>query len=47
MKGWVKIFNQYDLYTKRNTPYTEGELAAMHTHYDGIIKKYLPEQLAW
>ena len=40
MKGWVKLFNQSDLYTKRDEHYTKERLAAMRTYYDGLIKKY-------
>lgn len=47
MKGWVKLFNQFDLYTKRNIPYTAEDLASMRDYYSGLIDKYLPGKLDW
>jgi inositol oxygenase len=45
MKGWVKIFNQHDLYTKKNVEFTDEKMAEMRSYYDGLISKYLPETL--
>ncbi|KAL1514982.1 hypothetical protein AB1Y20_004057 [Prymnesium parvum] len=45
MKGWVKLFSQHDLYTKKNIYFTEEKMAEMREYYDGLIKKYLPEKL--
>jgi len=45
MKGWIKIFNQHDLYTKKNETFSQQKLAEMHEYYDGLIKKYLPPTL--
>jgi len=47
MKGWVKLFNQHDLYTKRDTRYTADELDEMRRYYTTLIDKYLPAQLAF
>jgi len=47
MKGWVKLFNQHDLYTKRDVTYSEAEMATMKVYYQGLIEKYLPAQLNW
>ena len=46
-KGWVKLFNQHDLYTKARTAYTEAEMEELRTYYSGIINKYLPAELEW
>eukprot|EP00965_Chrysotila_dentata_P259270 6213499-Pleurochrysis_carterae.AAC.3 len=43
----VKLFNQFDLYTKRNIPYTAEDLASMRDYYSGLIDKYLPGKLDW
>jgi inositol oxygenase len=45
VKGWVKLFNQHDLYTKRDTRYTEAEMAEMRAYYGAIADKYLPAEL--
>jgi len=45
MKGWVKLFNQHDLYTKKNVEFTEEKMAEMRSYYDGLIRKYLPDTL--
>ena len=41
----VKLFNQHDLYTKRNSHFSNEKMAEMRGYYDGLIKKYLPERL--
>jgi len=46
-KGWVRLFNQHDLYTKEARTYTEAEMAEMRMYYSGLIAKYLPEELDW
>lgn len=42
---WVKVFSSYDLYTKRDAnPNPE----ALHSYYEGLIRKYFPEEeIAW
>jgi inositol oxygenase len=45
MKGWVLLFNQYDLYTKTNKNYTEVELKELKDYYSSLIHKYLPNSL--
>ena len=47
MKGWVKLFNQHDLYTKRDVPYTERELGELREYYGSLVDKYLPAELDW
>ena len=47
MKGWVKLFNQHDLYTKKNVSYTEAEMRELRAYYTTLIDKYLPAQLNW
>ena len=42
---WVKLFNQHDLYTKRDTLYSAAELAEMKAYYSTLVDKYLPAQL--
>lgn len=41
-KGWVKIFNQHDLYSKKNNPV---KLDHVKQYYDVLIEKYLPNGL--
>ena len=45
MKARVLEFNQYDLYTKRNTPFTDEEIADMKKHYDALVTKFAPDGL--
>ena len=45
MKPWVQEFNKYDLYTKRDVPYTEEELRKLREHYLGLIHKFLPREI--
>lgn len=47
MKGWVKLFNQHDLYTKRDVAYSAAELDELRSYYTTLIDKYLPEELDW
>jgi len=47
MKGWVKLFNQHDLYTKRDVNYTREQMAEMRAYYTTLIDKYLPAELNW
>jgi len=47
MKGWVKLFNQHDLYTKKDTNYTAEEMGELRQYYTELIEKYLPAQLDW
>ena len=43
----MKLFNQHDLYTKKNVKYTEAELSEMRAYYSGLVDKYLPAELNW
>jgi inositol oxygenase len=45
MLGWVKLFNQHDLYTKANTYYSEEELVELRAYYAALVEKYLPGEL--
>jgi len=45
MKNRVLEFNQYDLYTKRNTKYTDEEIADMKKYYDTLVNKFAPDGL--
>jgi len=45
MKGWVKLFNQHDLYTKRDVVYSPSELAELREYYATLVEKYLPAEL--
>ena len=47
MKGWVKLFNQHDLYTKKDVRFTATEMREMRAYYTTLIDKYLPAQLDW
>lgn len=47
MKGWVKLFNRHDLYTKENIAYTPEQLQTLREYYSELIKKYLPATLKW
>jgi len=47
MKGWVKLFNQHDLYTKRDVKYSDQELAELKAYYTSLIDKFLPPVLNW
>lgn len=42
--AWVRRFNRYDLYTKRDAP---PDAAALWPYYDALIAKYLPPVLEW
>jgi hypothetical protein len=42
MKPLVQQFNQYDLYTKENRPYTEEERTEMTAYYADLIGRFLP-----
>lgn len=45
MKGWVKLFNQHDLYTKKDVHYSVEELAELREYYTTLADKYLPAEL--
>ena len=45
MLGWVKLFNQHDLYTKANVRYSEAELTELRAYYAALVDKYLPGEL--
>lgn len=47
MKGWVKLFNQYDLYTKESINFSEDEISKMCIYYGKLVDKYLPGKLNW
>jgi len=42
MLKWVKLFNPYDLYSKNPEP---PDINKLRPYYEGLIKKYLPENL--
>ncbi len=44
MLKWVQLFNPYDLYSKNPTPPNWAEL---RPYYESLVKKYLPETLAF
>jgi len=46
-KAWVLLFNQHDLYTKRNVMYTTKEMGEMRAYYTKLIDKFLPPTLAF
>ncbi len=41
---WVRQFNQYDLYSKSDAA---PDVAQLKPYYQGLIAKYLPEQIVW
>lgn len=44
MLPWVREFNQYDLYTKRDE---RMDVAALRPYYESLIAQYFPQELAW
>ena len=44
MLSWLKVFNQYDLYSK--TP-DRPDVDELRPYYEKLINKYLPEKLRW
>ena len=44
MFGWVREFNPYDLYTKRDQ---RMDVASLRPFYDELIAEYFPPTLAW
>ena len=44
MKEFVKLFNKYDLYTKKEE---ELDIPKLKKYYDKIVKKYFPEKIYW
>lgn len=44
LKGWVKLFNQHDLYSKRQRPV---DVDAVRPYYEALERKYLPNGLAF
>lgn len=41
---WVREFNQYDLYTKRDE---RMDVAALRPYYEGLIAEFFPDTLSW
>ncbi|CAH9065646.1 unnamed protein product [Cuscuta europaea] len=41
---WLKIFNQYDLYSKSKV---RIDVEKVKPYYESLIKKYFPEKLKW
>ncbi|MBM3955360.1 MAG: inositol oxygenase [Planctomycetes bacterium] len=41
---WVRDFNQFDLYTKRDQ---RMDVAALRPYYEDLIGRYFPPSLAW
>lgn len=44
MFRWVRAFNPYDLYTKRDL---RMDVAALRPYYEDLIAEYFPSQIAW
>lgn len=44
MFGWVRAFNPYDLYTKRDA---RMDVAALRPYYEDLIAECFPPQIAW
>ncbi|MCA9126317.1 MAG: inositol oxygenase, partial [Planctomycetales bacterium] len=44
MLEWVKDFNQYDLYTKRDE---RMDVDGLRPYYEELIAEFFPAQLAW
>jgi inositol oxygenase len=42
--AWVRDFNQFDLYTKRDE---RMDVAALRPYYQDLIDRYFPAELAW
>ena len=42
MFAWVRLFNNYDLYSKSDSP---PEAAGLRSYYQGLIDRYLPAKL--
>lgn len=42
MFSWVKLFNQYDLYSK---DHAKPDAAALRPHYEALIENYFPAQV--
>lgn len=42
--AWVRDFNQYDLYTKRDE---RMDVAGLRPFYEELIREYFPPQIAW
>jgi inositol oxygenase len=42
--GWVRRFNPYDLYTKRDT---RPDVTALRPYYEELIDEFFPRELAW
>ena len=45
MKGYIRLFNLSDLYSKDTKIYTSDEIDELNKYYIPIINKYLPEHL--
>ena len=41
---WVRMFNEYDLYTKADK---RPDVEALWPYYQGLIDKYIPGTLNW
>lgn len=44
MMEWVKIFNQYDLYSKAED---EPDTNLLRPFYTKLIKEFFPEKIKW
>lgn len=44
MMKWVKIFNQYDLYSKAED---EPDVEALKPFYQELIREFFPEKIKW
>jgi inositol oxygenase len=44
MLDWVRDFNQYDLYTKRDE---RMDVKGLRPYYEDLIREFFPEELSW
>jgi len=44
LMNWVRLFRQYDLYSKSNSP---PDTVALKPYYTDLIKRFFPETICW
>tara|TARA_B110000438_G_scaffold84098_1_gene83713 strand:+ start:884 stop:1483 length:600 start_codon:yes stop_codon:yes gene_type:complete len=44
LMNWVRLFREYDLYSKSNSP---PDTAALKPYYTDLIKRFFPETICW
>lgn len=47
VKGWVRVLNAADLYSKEDVPLSEGEVAELKAYYTPLVAKFVPPVLMW